>query len=238
MIIGLILLFFVFLFSLRAVITIGYSDELSLSLRVLFIKIKLLPKKKSGKRVRSMSKKKSEKIKLKKQQKADKKAEKKRLSKQKKDEEKRQKKKEKKSIGEIIDTVDLVLVLVKVILKRFFGHLRVDVARFRIKVATPDPATTAIAYGTVSQTVAYLFEILRNNKNVRGLQKADIDISTDFLSDTPTADIKLAFSLRVWHVFHIALSALASLIKKKISQQQKADRSGAAQAHKFENNKK
>ena len=39
-----ILLFFVFLFSLRAVITIAYSDEVALTVRVLFIKIKILPK--------------------------------------------------------------------------------------------------------------------------------------------------------------------------------------------------
>ena len=57
-----ILLFFVFLFSLRAVVTVAYSDDIALTVRVLFIKIKILPKKDKRKKVRSMSRKKAEKI--------------------------------------------------------------------------------------------------------------------------------------------------------------------------------
>ena len=79
-----------------------------------------------------------------------------------------------------------------------------------------DPATTAVAYGAVSQAVSYLLALLQNNKNVRGLKKADLDIECDFLSDSIAADIELSFSMRVWHVFHIAFAALGSLIKKKV----------------------
>ena len=229
-----ILLFFVFLFSLRAVITIAYSDDLALTVRVLFIKIKILPKKDKRKKIHSMSRKKAEKIK----KKLEAKAEKKRLAKQKKKEKKQAEKelkekekenKEKKSISDIIDIIDLVLALVKAVLKCFFGHLRVDVARFRIKVATGDPATTAVAYGAVSQAVSYLLALLKSSKNVRGLKSADLDIECDFLSESPTADIELSFSMRVWHVFHIAFAALGSFIKKKVQSMAKKKNSGARQ---------
>ena len=165
-----------------------------------------------------MSRKKANRIK----KRLDAKAEKKRLSKQKKKEKKDAEKaskedgEKKRSLSEIMDTVDLAFTLVKAVLGCFFGHLRVDVAKFRIKVATGDPASTAIAYGAVSQTVSYLIALLKNNKNVKGLKRADIDIQCDFLSDTPSADIKLSFSLRVWHVLHIALTALINFIKKKV----------------------
>ena len=43
-IIGGILLFFIFIGSLKAKITIAYSDDLCLSVRVLFLNIKILPK--------------------------------------------------------------------------------------------------------------------------------------------------------------------------------------------------
>ena len=208
-----------FLFSLRAVITIAYSDEVALTVRVLFIKIKILPKADKRKKIHSMSRKKAEKIKKQLAAKEEKKRKKKQLKKEKKQAQKEQKAKEpkqKKSLSEILDLVDLAIALVKTVFKCFFGHLRVDVARFRIKVAMGDPATTAVAYGAVSQAVSYLLALLQNNKNVRGLKKADLDIECDFLSDSIAADIELSFSMRVWHVFHIAFAALGSLIKKKV----------------------
>ncbi|MBQ2999095.1 MAG: hypothetical protein IJD64_01400 [Clostridia bacterium] len=107
-IIGCILLFFVFLLSLKATITIAYTDEVTLSVRVLFLKIKILPKKEK-KGPRSMSKKKSERIRAK----ARKKAQKKREAAKAKAEAKKQKKqaakeKPKKSMSEILDTVSMV----------------------------------------------------------------------------------------------------------------------------------
>ena len=44
--IGIILLFFVFLLTLKATVTIVYAGEVQLFLRVLFVKIKLVPAKK------------------------------------------------------------------------------------------------------------------------------------------------------------------------------------------------
>ena len=214
-----ILLFFVFLFSLRAVVTIAYSDSVALTVRVLFIKIKILPKGDKRKKVHSMSRKKADKIKAQVKANEEKKRKKKQLKKEKKQAAKAQKAKEpkqKKSLAEILDLIELAIALVKAVLKCFFGHLRVDVARFRVKVAMGDPASTAVAYGAISQSVSYLLALIENNKNVKGLKSAELDIECDFLSESISADIELSFSMRVWHVFHIVFSALGALIKNRI----------------------
>ena len=93
-------LFFAFLLSLRGIITISYAGELSLTVRVLFVKIKLLPKKEGKKRVPSMSRKKSDRI----EKRLEQKKEKKRLKKERKKEKKESEAKEKKksSITEIL----------------------------------------------------------------------------------------------------------------------------------------
>ena len=72
-IIGCILLFFIFILSLRATLIIAYNGEVTLSLKVLFVKIKLFPKgeKKSG--PHKMSAKKAQRIKTRLKKKADKK---------------------------------------------------------------------------------------------------------------------------------------------------------------------
>ena len=210
-----------FLLSLRGVITISYSDELSLVVRVLFIKINLLKKKESKRRSHSMSRKKSDRI----EKKLHQKQEKKRLKKERKKEKKESSREDSKksSFTEIIDTVNLTASVIKTALGGFFGHLRVDVARFKITVATGYAASTAIAYGAVSQAVSYLLAILKSNKNVRGINKADVDIVCDFLGERSSADIKLSFSLRVWHILHIALISLLKLIRHKFDKLKKDD---------------
>ena len=60
-VIGCILLFFIFLFSLKATITIAYCEEVILSVKVLFLRIRILPKKEK-KGPRSMSRARAERI--------------------------------------------------------------------------------------------------------------------------------------------------------------------------------
>ena len=51
-----------FLLSLRGTLTVSYKEKLTLTLRVLFVKIRLYPKKDKTKKARSMSAKKAERI--------------------------------------------------------------------------------------------------------------------------------------------------------------------------------
>lgn len=171
-----------------------------------------------------MGKKKSEKIK------ADlrKKAEKKRLKAEEKKARKAEKKKnkKKKSVSELLDDISDIAGLVKVILSKFFKRLRVKVASFKITVATGDAASTAVAYGAVCQAVSYTIAILEGSKNVKGLSRAHVDVRTDFCAEAPTADIKISFSLRVWHLLEIGAAALVKFIKNKLRRDAKKTETG------------
>ena len=216
-----IVLFLAFLLSLKATVTVAYCGEVTLFVRVLCFKIKILPAKKK-KYPQSMSAKKARKIKEKREKKEAKKklkkAEKKAAKEQKKEEKKKAKaegtlKKEKKSAGEILDIVSLVANLLKQVIGKFFGHLRIKIARIRLKIATGDAATTAITYGAVTQAINVLFPIIDNIKTVKTPVNKDIDISADFCSDETEIDIELSFALRVWHLFHVLGAAIGQFIK-------------------------
>ena len=211
-ILGCILLFFIFLLSLKFKIIISYSEEIALTVRVLGIKIRILPaKKKKG--PHSMSAKKAEKIKKKLRKKKLKKNEAARQKAAKKEDEKQNKtEKPKKSLSEILYIIDLVKALAAKVIKTFFKHLRVDIARLKIIVATGDAASTAVAYGAVTSAINLLFPILEEVKNFSLPKDTDIDVSADFLSDGMTADIELGFSLRIWHLFAVAFGALFKFI--------------------------
>ncbi len=214
MIIGCILLFFVFLLSLKATITIAYADEVTLSVRVLFLKIKILPKKEKKKGSHSMSPKKAQKIRAKARKKAQKKREaalaKAEAKKQKKE---AAKKKPKKSMREILDIISMVRSIAAEVIRRFFKHLRIDVARVRVKVATGDAATTAVAYGAACTALNILLPVLCEVKNFSMPHEKDFSVEADFLGDTPTLDVKISFSLRVWHLFSVAFGALGKFLK-------------------------
>ena len=216
-----IVLFFAFLLSLKATVTIAYCGEVTLFVRVLFLKIKILPAKKkkypksmSAKKMRKLKEKQAKKEAAKKKKKAEKKAAKE-LEKQEKIKAKAEGtvKKEKKSPGEILDIVSLVANLLKQVIGKFFGHLRIKIARIRLKIATGDAATTAITYGAVTQAINVLFPIIDNIKTVKTPVNKDIDISADFCSDETEIDIELSFALRVCHLFHVLGAALGQLIK-------------------------
>jgi hypothetical protein len=216
-VIGIIVLFFAFLLSLKATVTIAYCGEVALSVKVLFLKIKILPAKKK-KYPRSMSAKKARKIKAKRDKKLAKKAEKKAEKKKAKEEQKSEQKKgevkkEKKSPGEILDIIWLVSNLIKAVVSKFFSHLRIKIARIRLKIATGDAATTAITYGAVTEAINVLFPIIDQIKTLKTPQNKDIDISADFCSEESEIDIEVSFALRVWHLFSVLFAALGKLIK-------------------------
>lgn len=210
-----IVLFFAFLLSLKATIIIAYSDEVTLTVRVLFLKIRILPKKEKKNGPHSMSASKAQKIRRKLAKKERAKREKKA---QKEIRKKQAPPKPKKSVAEILDLIAMVRKLVSAVVKRFFKHLRVNVARLNVKIATGDAASTAIAYGAVTQSINVLFPLLEPIKNFGLPETTEVDIQPDFLSESSEIDILISFSLRVWHVFDIAFSALGAFLKHKFSQ--------------------
>ena len=211
-VLGCILLFFIFLLSIKVKIVIAYSEEIALTVHVLGLKIKILPaKKKKG--AHSMSAKKAEKIKKKLRAKRLKKNEAARKKAAKKEEEKLHKtEKQKKSLPEILYMINLVRALAAKVIKKFFKYLRIDIVKLKVVVATGDAASTAVAYGAVTQAINLLFPTLEQVKNFSLPKDSDMDVRIDYISDSMQADIKLGFAIRVWHLFAMAFGALFTFI--------------------------
>lgn len=217
-IIGGILLFFIFIASLRAEVLIAYSDELALTVRVLGIPIKILPKKKKKVKISDYSPKKRAKYEAAEKERALKKAKKKAEKKKKKDAQKAQKKadkaagktKPKKPIGE---TIDMIKDLVSVAVGRFAKHLRIRIAKLHIGVATGDAASTAILYGAIAPAVACIAALLDSTSTLRHPARSDVDIHADYLSEEMQIDIEIGFSICVWQLFDVLFRTGFRLVK-------------------------
>ncbi len=217
-IIGGIILFFAFIASLRAEVLIAYSDDLALTIRVLGIPIKILPKKKKKVKISAYSRKNRAKYEAAEKEKALKKAKKKKEKKKKKEEAKAKKKadkaagklKPKKPIGDIINMIkDLVAVAVL----RFAKHLRIRVARLHIAVGTGDAASTAILYGAIAPAVACIAAYLDSTSTLRHPARSDVDIHADYLSEKMQIDVEIGFSICVWQLFDILFRTGFRLVK-------------------------
>ncbi|MBO5415905.1 MAG: hypothetical protein J6A83_04680 [Clostridia bacterium] len=216
----------VFIASLKATVVISYSDELRLWVRVLFFKINILPQKKKKRGAQSMSARKAERI----RKKLRKKAEKKKLTAKEKEQEKKAEKGKKKEPREIVDNIKMITSLAVLVVERFFKHLRIRLARIKIIVATGDAASTAVMYGAITQSLNILLPLLESVKCFEKLPQSDISVDLDYLAEEPTVDIKLMFSLRVWHTLDIGLSALKTFLKHKFAQMSRDDRQSEASA--------
>ena len=238
-------------------VIIEYKDEVALTVCIYGIPIRILPMKK--RRVKPMSAKQAAKIRerrrkaaelkaKKKAEKAKKKAEKKRKAIEKKKREKsspearrkaREAKKRKKAESATLEeNLDLVKKILAFFFSRLFRHLRIDVTRIHIIIGSDEAAKTAITYGIAVQAVAYILALLDKVSNVRGLRKRDVYVDTDFLSEEIKVDIKIAFSIRLWHIFHLAFGTLRRLIANRLRVKRRvtaAEAQRAASGHKEKN---
>ena len=220
---GCIVLFFVFLFTVHAYITIEMVDDMALTVRILGIPIKILPKKpktynpkhytlkkirkrdakaakKAAKKAAAKQKKKDEQAK----EKADKKAE---LAKMSKEERRALKEEKKASRPALTDLIPLVCKTLGLFFSRFFGKLHIKVAKLHVRVGAADAMQAAVIYGAVNQSVQYLVEFLRKISHVDGLKKADIRVEPDFLSEKIEFEFKLTVRVSLGNVLGALLKA-------------------------------
>ena len=222
--IGIVVALFLLL-SIKARVKLEFSDELRLSVSFLCFNIPIAPPKpKKPVKISDYSFKKHQKrlrsnyeSYLKKQdKKAEKKAKKEQAKAQKAEKKKLDKKNKVKKPPQrsVLDWVNIAGAVLGALFSKFAKRLHIKVARLKIKVATGDAASTAILYGAVCQSVAYIIEILQNVTNVDGLKSAEISVEPDYLSEETSLDLCFIFSLRIRHVFGILFGTVGRAIKK------------------------
>ena len=201
-----------FLLSIKITLRIKYSDKLTVGLKILFVKIRLYPKKEKKKRYpHSMSKRQAKKIKdsLKKKPK--------RVKKKKKEPKKEEKAEEK---ADLLTIISIVISFVKSFIRLFAGSIRVKASRLKIVVASDDAAQTALTYTAVTQSVNVLFPLLDGLKTVKRLPKGkDLSVDIDFLSDTPKIDADIELYIRVGGILKAVCGAAINAFKKAVKDQ-------------------
>ena len=199
-----VLLLVAFLLSLRVRLVIRAEENVTLDLKILFLHFRLYPKKKRIK-PRDYSPKKLARNKKKEAKRALKKA-------------KKRKNAHKTSEPDVSltlrDKLALVRALCAALVRRTHKHLHLHAAQLHVNVATGDPATTALAYGAVSQSVAYLLAGLDRITHLHATEP-DVAVTADFLGERSQIQAYITLSTRVWGLLLTAVPAFISHMNKK-----------------------
>lgn len=213
-VIGAILLFFALLLLLRIRISIILRDEVVLSLSILCFRVRLFPRKKKKIKWRRYSPKRAARIAAKKEKKAARKAAKKAKKATAKHIATTERPQEKMTLAE---KLVLVRALAATLFRKTGKHLKLRAARLHIRVATGDAASTAILYGAVSGVLASLLALLSRITALRA-REPQVAVIADYLSEKPSADVKLIFSIRVWGALATLLAVAISYLRAKVAQ--------------------
>ena len=207
----------IFLLSLRAKVTIDYREELALTVTVLGIPFRILPAREKKVKVNRYSPKKMRRLERRAAEKKKKNAPKEKRKAELKAKQKAEKKAaaKNKPKAPLDQTLKMILELLKIFFVRFGHHLHIHLTRLRLTVATGDAAKTAILWGAVCPTVHAILELLDRGTNLHVRPDSDIDVQVDFVGEQITADICIAFSLRVWNLLDIGFRLLLGYLKHK-----------------------
>ena len=217
-----IIAFFVFIFSVRARVTIDMADQdMKLSVKVLGININILPKKPKKYKLGNYTLKKIAKRDKKKAEKEKKKAEAAELKRQKKEADKKKKqeseaaltKEEKKarkaakkaSMPPLPDLVSLLLNTLGFFFPGLFTKFHFHVSRIKLRIGGKDAAQIALTYYAVSHALGPILNFIEKYSNLHGRKTAEIEIVPDYLSEEIKADVKLGFSTSIGGILGIVL---------------------------------
>ena len=215
-----VLLLLVFLLTLRVRIVVRVGKRTAVELRVLFLRFRLYPKRP---KLKAYSPKKLERIKRRQARKAAKKA----LKKQKKKAKKQAlAQKEDKKPKTLRQKIRFARGLLAALTRRTRKHLRLHAARLHVLVATGDAATTAVAFGAVSQSMSYLLTLLDRITKLKAAEP-DVCIAPDFTLEKSHIDIHLVLSIRVIGLLCTLFGVTFSFLKDQLTPKQ-----GKKQKHK------
>lgn len=229
----------VFILSLRGTLTFAYDGEFKIFFRVLFFKFRIFPfkEKRTKHRVHSMGRWRAKRIRKLVQKREERRSKfnivnliRDALTKKDVKEDTAEKKQSKKpeepkkkgldfritadDVSTVLDVLGLTAELAALTVKQFSKRLRIKIARLKVKIASPDAALTAVAYGAATQTVNILLPILDDVKNFDLPKRKNFDVVADFTSTEPEIDMEISFSLRVWHLFDIPIPAITHAVPR------------------------
>lgn len=113
------------------------------------------------------------------------------------------------------ESIACVFAALRELYYRTNGKLRLRVHRFRITVASDDAAKTALLYGVILQSSAYIFQWIETHFNHLRRKPGDMEILVDYAAQSFSAEVDFACSVTFVRALVIYLSTMNAYETKK-----------------------
>ena len=178
-------------------INLSYVNDLTVSVKVAFVRLTVYPIKEKGE-----------------------KPVKKAAKRQKTEKAKRARPDLRKTVAVIKDTVIELL-------RKFKKYIRVEKYSLKILVATPDAAKTALLYGAVSATAGVTLAAVVSHKNkTRKKENIISKVESDFIGEEFEVAVDIILSIRVWQALSAAVTGGMGLLELKKENKSEANKNG------------
>lgn len=207
------------------------DGDMTCTLKILFLKLRLFPKKEKKPKLRNFRIKNFRRMRLREEKKQLKQA-KKRAEKDRKKAKKAEKApKEPEEKPAFRDEVHYYLELARTALlaavKKFGKYLVITVRKIDITVSGDDPAKIALTYGYAVQTAAYIKELADNTLKTKYRGVAPyIAVGVDWLSGKSSIVLDISMKIRVWQIISVLFTALKGYISVDKPKPEKKDNGG------------
>ena len=114
-----------------------------------------------------------------------------------------------------VDATEKLLALVKELLvriKELLIRFEVEYLKLNIVICGEEPASTAIAYGTVC---AFAYPLLSAAVNTIDIKKKDVNISADYSSQNSAFAFEIVLKAQIWRVIRWFISLIKDFSKLK-----------------------
>lgn len=120
------------------------------------------------------------------------------------------------------EKLEMILALLQLLYRETGGKLRLRVRRLHLWVGTDDAAKTAILYGAVLQSAAYLLQWIDTHLLRIDRRDGAMTVDPDFVSGKCHADIDLTCSIRLYTALVIGVRMLLAFQREKAAAMRKA----------------
>ena len=109
--------------------------------------------------------------------------------------------------------------MIAALLKKLYavtrGRLCIRVKRMHLSIATDDAAKTAVLYGVVVQSAAYILQFIQTHFAKIERKPGAMNIRADYLTQKTHVDIDIEFSIRLFSALCIGLRMLSAYQSEK-----------------------
>ena len=120
--------------------------------------------------------------------------------------------------GGTLDRLREMLPMLQAVLDtvpRFFGRMECTITRLHVISGGEDAAQAAIHFGMLSQSAAYLLEILDRRTRLQPLADGALSIHVDFTAPQNIYDVDFTLTVRPCSVLHTGADFLAAWIRRQ-----------------------